>query len=250
MKRSTVVTIGACVAVASSIALGPLGATVLARSAKHAGGVRVDIRVEGMRSTLLAETSLEVHAARIDPDGKPADTCEGTTAAAALQEATRGHWVAGAYYSGLGYSVQGILGESHAFTSPYFWSFWLDDKTSSVGICSAKLRAGEHLLFFAQCSKQSLTECPEGVFEPPVLDLTGPKSVRAGQSVSLNVISLANASGKSSPGAGVTLSAGSLTAKTNDAGQAKLRFAKPGRYEIVATAPGAIRDELAVRVHR
>lgn len=242
-------TLGAGMALVAAAALGPLGAPVLAHSAKHGGGVKVHIRVEGVHSTLLAETSLEATAQRIDPDGKPADTCEGDTAAAALQEATHGRWTAGAYYSGLGYSVAGILGESHVFSSPYYWSFWINGKTATQGICSAKLTAGEQLLFFVQCSKQSATECPEGLFEPPVLELSGPKSARAGQSVTLKVLSLANATGKSTPAAGATVTVGALTAKTNSSGQAKLRLTKAGHDHIVVSAPGAIRDELTVSVH-
>jgi len=249
MKRSTVVTLSACVAVAASATLGPLGATVLAHPAKRHGGVPVQIRIEGTGSTLLKETSLVAVARRIDPDGKPGDVCEGDTAAAALQEATHGHWTAGAYYSGLGYSVEGILSETHAFNSPYFWSFWIDGHSSSTGICGAKLKAGEHLLFFPQCSKQSATECPQGLFEPAVLELTGPRTAHAGQTISLSVHSLANATGKSTPAAGVTVSAGGSSAKTDSGGHAKLRLARAGRYEVLANGPGAVRDELTVSVH-
>lgn len=97
------------------------------------GGTRVQIRVEGMHSTLLPETVVIAKAQSIDPDGKPSDTCEGDTAAVALQDATKGHWTAGAYYSGLGYSVQGIFAESYPFTSAYYWSFWVDGKSPQPG---------------------------------------------------------------------------------------------------------------------
>ena len=40
--------------------------------------------------------------------------CTGTSAAGALELATSGSW-SGAYFSGLGYSVETILGETHEF---------------------------------------------------------------------------------------------------------------------------------------
>ncbi|MHB8492598.1 MAG: hypothetical protein ACYDA6_10365 [Solirubrobacteraceae bacterium] len=248
MKIRTLVTAGACAAMTMCAALALLGGIANARPASHGARTPIDIRVEGAKKTLLAETALNVEAERIDPDGKPADTCEGATAAAALQEATRGDWAAGAYYSGLGYSVAGIIGESHPFSSPYYWSFWVDGKTSTTGICSVKLQPHMHLLFFVQCSQQSAAQCPEGLFEPPVLALSGPQRARAGKALTLRVSSLANATGKPGPGAGVTLTWRGGSATTNASGVAKVRLRKAGRYTIVATAAGAIRDELTVRV--
>jgi hypothetical protein len=213
-------------------------------------GTRVSIRVEGMHSTLLPETVLLAKAQSIDPDGKPADTCEGDTAAAALQQATKGHWKAGAYYSGLGYSVEGLFGESYSFSSDYYWSFWIDGKVASAGICGATLHAGEQLLFFPQCSKESAEQCPEGLFDPPVLQVNGPKRARVGNTIVVRVTSLDNLTGKPSPAAEVKLRLGKQTVTTNAAGKARVRLTKVGKAHILASAPGAIRDELAVSVRR
>ncbi|MDE3070494.1 MAG: hypothetical protein KGJ43_07175, partial [Acidobacteriota bacterium] len=188
MHRRTVLLTGACAAVFLSAVPGFGGAVAVARSAPHSHGVPVDIRVEGARQTLIAEMALNVEAKRIDLNGNPADACEGTTAAAALQDATHGNW-SGTYSSSLGYSVEGILGEEHAFSSPYYWSYWVEGKTATTGVCSTVLKPHMHLLFFAQCSKESVAQCPEGLFEPPVLALSGPSLARAGKSLTLKVAS-------------------------------------------------------------
>ena len=226
---------------------GPLSGAAFA--AKPAG-TRVDIRVEGLHSTLLPETVILAKAQSIDPDGKPVDTCEGDTAAAALQQATKGNWKAGAYYSGLGYSVEGLFGEAYSFSSAYYWSFWIDGKVASAGICGATLHSGEHLLFFPQCSKESAEQCPNGLFNPPVLQVDGPKRARVGKTIVVRVSSLDNLTGKPSPAANVKLRLGKQTVTTNAAGKARVRMTKAGKAHILASTPGAIRDELTVSVRR
>lgn len=257
MKHSRRMTL-ACASAAALASLwsGPLAAGASAHKPStsttkpSASGTPVSIRIEGMKRTLLAETALKVKARSIDPDGKPADTCEGDTAAAALQLATKGKWTAGAYYSGLGYSVGGLFGESYAFTSDYYWSFWIDGKVATAGICGATLHPGEKLLFFPQCSKESAAECPDGLFDPPVLQIGAPKRARAGATITVTVSSLDNLTGKAKPGAGVKLKLGKRTVTTNAAGKARLRLAKAGKAQIFATATGAIRDEFTVSVRR
>jgi hypothetical protein len=193
---------------------------------------------------------LLVKAASIDKDGKPADVCEGVTAAAALQGATKGNWTAGPFSAGLGYPVFAIFGESYPFTSSYYWSFWIDDKPGTVGICGATLHAKEKLLFFPQCSQESASACPQGMFDPPVLLLKAASHVKVGHPLNLSVFSLANFTGKSTPAAGAKVSGGGHSATTSAAGKAKLKFAKPGTYTVVATAAESVRDELTVKVTR
>jgi hypothetical protein len=226
---------------------GPAAAGSLA--APKSKGVSVNLRVEGMHATLL-DTTVDARSTSIDPDGKPADTCEGLIAAAALQEGTKGKWTAGEYFSGLGYPVVGIFGESYPFTSAYYWSFWIDGKVASAGICTAALHPGEKLLFFPQCSKESASECPQGLFDPAVLELKGRTHARVGQTVTVKVLSRANLTGKPTPGKGVSVKAAARTVVTDGSGRARLRFAKAGRYEVVAGGQDMIRDELTVIVRR
>jgi hypothetical protein len=208
----------------------------------------VSVRVEGISSTLLPEVQVRMNGTPIDKDGKPADVCEGETAAVALQEATHGSWTAGTFSSGLGYPVIGIKGESYPFTSDYYWSFWLNDKPATTGICGATLHKGDRLVFFPQCSQESAANCPQGMFDPAVLELKGPTHAHAGKAVLLKVSALANLTGKPSPASGVKLTAGGHSVTTGASGSAKLTFAKAGSYRILATAPDSIRDELTVKV--
>ncbi|HEX3850908.1 MAG TPA: DUF4430 domain-containing protein, partial [Polyangiaceae bacterium] len=181
-------------------------------------------------------------------DGKSSDSCEGDTAAVALQDATKGKWTAGTFSSGLGYPVSGIKGEEYTFTSTYYWSFWADGKPATTGICGAKLHSGEHLLFFPQCSSETESDCTKGNFDPSVLSLSAPKKAHAGKAVTLSVSALANFTGKASPASGVKLSAAGHTATTGSTGKAKLTFAKAGSYHVTATSQGSITDELVVKV--
>jgi len=251
MKHSRIIAVGAFLAAAMpAVALPLAGQASSGPAVQSSSGTPVSVRVEGIASTLLAETKVSTKATSIDPDGKPADTCKGDTAAVALQDATHGSWTAGTYSSGLGYPVIGIRGVSYPFTSAYYWSLWIDGKPATTGVCGATLRRGERILFFPQCSQESASQCPQGLFNPAVLALTGPASARVGKAIALKVSSLENLTGKASPASGVKLSAAGRTVTTGASGKAKLTFAKAGSYKVLATAPDSIRDELTVRVSR
>src|SRR5204863_539992 len=93
----------------------------------------VTVRVEGLTETKLPATTVTTTTEPFVKDGNPEHSCAGTSAAGALQTATAGSWE-GTWFSGLGYSVETILGESHLFEegseANYYWSFWLDEKES------------------------------------------------------------------------------------------------------------------------
>jgi len=242
MKHSRTLAVGVFAAAALSSLAFPLAGQA------SSGGTSASVRVEGLSKTLLPETIVSAKPKTINKDGKPGDVCEGASGAVALEDATHGHWAAGGFFSGLGYSVEGIEGESYSFTSSYYWSFWIDNKPATAGICAA-LHAKEKLLFFPQCSKESAGSCPQGMFNPAVLLVKSPaRKAHAGKAVTFSVSSLANLTGKSSPGAGVKLSGGGHSATTDASGKAKLTFAKAGKYKVVATAPNSVRDEITVKV--
>jgi hypothetical protein len=249
MHISTSLKAACALATTAALALvAPLAAQAGSAQAVAAAGAKVTVRVEGVSSTLLAQTSVSTQSTSIDKDGKSADACTGDTAAVALQDATHGDWTAGPYSASLGYPVIGIRGESHAFTSPYYWSFWVDDKPATTGICGATLHSGESVLFFPQCSEESASKCPQGLFNPAVLDLSGPTSASVGKPVAFAVKALSNLTGKASAGAHVKLSAAGQSVKTSSSGKASLTFRHAGSYKVVATASDSIRDELTVRV--
>jgi adhesin HecA-like repeat protein len=238
------------------LVLGALVGTALATTGVAAAdavratksGTRVSVRVEGIKRTLVSATTLTTRSRPIDPDGRPADSCTGDTAAVALQDATQGRWTAGKYSPSLGYPVVGIKGESHSFSSAYYWALWINGKAASTGICGATLHAGDHILFFVQCSMSTASQCPDGSLKPPVLALRGPNRARAGRTVTVTVRALDNASGKPSAASTATVRAAGKAFHVNSRGQAKLSFARTGRYVVVATAAGSVRDEKTIVV--
>ena len=159
---------------------------------------------------------------------QPRAPCPGTSAAGALELATSGSW-SGTWFSGLGYSVETIAGESHPFEAGapanFFWSFWLDNKPASTGICEAELNPGDSVLFFPECFSET-GACPPapnplGIVAPPVAERR-----LADQPVA--VTSYANASGAASPAVGATVTGGGASATTDSAGKATLTFSAPG----------------------
>ncbi|MEA2334772.1 MAG: hypothetical protein QOG40_1262 [Solirubrobacteraceae bacterium] len=216
--------------------------------AQAAAPASVTVRVEGSERTLLAPTTVTTNAALVVKDGKPADACSGTSAAGALELATSGGW-AGAYFSGLGYSVETILGEAHQFEfgapANFFWSFWLNNTPSSKGICEAELNSGDSLLFFPDCFSET-GACPPA---PNPLGIAAPAVAEAGTPFAVKVTSYANANGAPSPASGATVSAGTASATTDSAGNAMLAVSQAGTVMVGVTAPGSVRSETTVCVH-
>lgn len=196
----------------------------------------VTVRVEGLNSTLLPLTSVTTTTAPVVKDGNHADSCTGTSVAGALEQATHGNWT-GPWYSGLGYSVTAILGESYPFTQNYYWSFWLDRKPSTVGICGAELKHGDDALFFVDCYGIG---CPPS---PNPLGLNAPAVAQQGTPMAVSVTAYANADGTPSPAQGANVSGGGVSAITNSAGTAQVSFPSTGTFTLQATAPNSVRSE-------
>jgi Domain of unknown function (DUF4430) len=135
MHRKTVVAlIGAIVmAVAGS------GVALAASS-----GPSVTVQVKNGTKTL---TNSVVHGEKgwVTKGGTPKGKCSGASAAGALDAATRGKW-AGKYYASVGgvfvTSIDGVKPKGSSY-----WNIYVNGKSSSLGVCSIKLKAGEKLLF-------------------------------------------------------------------------------------------------------
>src|SRR5438270_467633 len=93
--------------------------------AAGAAGPKVSVRVEGKSRTLLDPTPAQTQSGWITKAGTPRGACPATSAAGALDVATHHHW-SGAYSSSLGLAITSILGEAHTFSSPYYWSVWVN----------------------------------------------------------------------------------------------------------------------------
>lgn len=204
-----------------------------AGSAQAAGPATVTVRVIGSSGqSLLPLTQVTTTAAPVVKDGKPEDSCTGTSAAGALELATKGDW-SGAWNKSFGYGVETIEGVSYPFTQPDFWTFWLDNKSSEVGVCGAELSQGDSVLFFVSCFSEKAGECPPA---PNVLAIEAPSTAEVGKPTTVTILSYPNAGGEPTPAAGVTVVGGGDTnaRPTNAQGQTTLIFAGDGKYTIDA----------------
>jgi len=210
----------------------------------------VTVRVEGATTTLVPRTSVRTDTTVVNKDGTAGHTCTGTGAAGALEKATGGDW-GGPWFDGLGYSVQTIKGESHAFPAPEYFSLWINHRSASEGVCGTtnELQQGDHVLFFVD-------RCVTGpapdflCTNPPVLpiELSAPRNVTPGAAFTVNVVEYA-ANGAVSPAAGATVTGGDGPATTDGAGNATITVGAGGPFSLRATkanrAPSATESACA-----
>ena len=120
-------------------------AAVAAGSALAASsGPAVHLQIKTLTKT-LRQTVVHGERGWITRGGTPRGKCPGDSAAGALSAATHGRW-SGKYYSSVGgIFITSILGVKP--TGSEYWSLYVNGKSSSKGVCSVKLRAGQRLLF-------------------------------------------------------------------------------------------------------
>ncbi len=187
----------------------------------------------------------------IAPVTKYGGSCSGTSAGGALELATRGGWE-GAWSSKYAdYELTSIDGRSFPFEegapANYYWSFWLNNVYSEVGVCEAELEAGDQVMFFPSCYG---TSCPAA---PEILGIEAPPTAEVGKPLTVTVERY-NAKGERSPAAGVTVGGGGTSAETDAAGHATLTFSGDDTDILRAEgsggeAPKAVPGEALVCVH-
>jgi hypothetical protein len=222
---------------------------VLVPTALAAGPATVTVRVEGLNETKLPPTQVTTTTAPVVKDGKSADACPGISAAGALELATGGNWggkwFGGAIntegkFVGLGYAVETIAGENHAFGSGAFWDLWINHMASEHGACEVEPQAGAEVLF-VPCS-ETASECPGP------LGVQAAATANVGEAVAVTVQKYSSG-GAASPAVGASVNGG-VKAETTDAnGHATLTFSSPGEFTVRATAPTFVRSETTICVH-
>jgi len=218
--------------VAGLISLLPSAPTALA-----AGPATVTVRVEGLTETKLPATQLTTTSEPVVKDGKPEDSCPGTSAIGALQLATGGDWSGTWEPKFRQYEINAIDGEAHAFGSGYYWDLWINRAEATVGACEAQLEAGEEVLLFP---------CSEAAACPTPLGIQAPAGANVGEPVSVTVNRYSPA-GDRAPASGATVTGAERPSDSN--GHATLRFPSSGSITVRASAPGAVRAETTVCVH-
>jgi hypothetical protein len=218
------------------------GLLLLCAAPALAAPANVTLRVEGLTQTLVPRTPILTDNRVVNKDGVAGHDCTGTSAAGALEIGTAGDW-GGSFFAGLGYSVERVFGETHAFPQPDFFSLWINNRSSPVGVCGAELQAGDDVLIFVdRCESDPITfACTN----PPVLPLRliAPSTVAPGTPFDVSVVEIAPDATESQE-AGATIEGGDAPATTNAAGVATVTLGAGGLHALRATKPNRARSAL------
>ena len=197
------------------------------------------VRVEGLNQTLLPATQVTTDRRR-----RSSRTATTNTPAAARPPPVRSSSPPPAAGAGNGSKASTATpskrssARAHAFepaaAANYFWSFWLDNKAASTGICEGELQAGESILFFPECFSET-GACPA---PPDPLGISAPAVAQRGAPIDVTVTSYDNVSGAASPAVGAAVTGGGAGATTDAAGHATLAIPQAGNVQLQVTAPG------------
>jgi hypothetical protein len=213
-------------------------------AAPGALAANVVVRAEGSGDTLLPRTAATISPGTFSKDGDPAHQCSSTSAGGALETATAGDWV-GEWFTFGDYGVQAIKGEHHAFSSAptgTYWSFWLNYRYATSGVCTTELQEGDDVLFFPSCYGG---DCDE----PGPLRITSvPRSAQPGQAFPVKVIQYdsefdgSTTTTTEAPAAGATVAAGGRTFTAGPEGVASVTVATRSLAGVRASKDGFVRS--------
>jgi hypothetical protein len=217
-----------------------VGGLTLAATASPAMAASVSVEIEGQTQVLMP-TAVTTPAS-LNKDGT--NTCDGDTAIGALDAATGGNWSGS--YSFNSYSVETLLGESHAFGSGGYWTFYVNGSYANGGACDIHLQRDDKVLFYA--GDDPFTD-GQGGFEEPVL-LAAPTVAKPGVPFTVtarNAVTTFDSSYAGTthfdPAAGATVTGGAAAVTTGADGSAQVTVAG-GPYTLVVTngnrAPGRV----------
>lgn len=210
-------------AAGAAIAVVALAAPTAAQAAGKPADVSV--RVEGPSAT-LADALVTTSTRPVLKDGEHA--CSGTSAAGALELATRGRWDA-SYNASFGYFLTGVEGVTPSGND--YWVVWLNDRSSMTGLCDTELQNGDELLLFVCTPTPDFSGCtnrPLGIVAP------------RGRSASPRVQVVAyGPDGSTTPVAGATVSGGTRAVTTGADGRAKVAL-RDGQSSLRATSRGDV----------
>ena len=215
---------------------------IAAPAALAAGPADVTVRIEGAASTLREQAPVRTTLTPVNKSGNPGEECSGTSAAGALEQATGGNWAGS--YSSFGYSVDRIFGESYPFGNANgdFWSFWVNNKQASSGVCGVELQQGDDVLFFVdRCFDAQPPDyaCKNQPVLP--LELRAPASAGQGAPAEVTVVRY-DAGGNAAPVDGAHVTGPGIDATTGGGGKATLTFPQAGDVRLKAAKAGFARS--------
>ncbi len=163
--------------------------------------------------------------------------CPGHSAGEALDLAVAGNWDRMPF-------VATILGEPHTYAASDYWSVWINDAYSQIGLCDYTVRSGDRILIFVQRDDAGF----EGTVFP--LTLAGvPATIAAGRPFTVTVNEQRTDGTTTTPTAlaGATVAGGGASAVTDGAGRATLTLTSPGVVTLQATKAGNVASD-SIRV--
>jgi hypothetical protein len=212
-------------------------ALALPTGAAASNPTKVKVRVEGRTKTLLPMTTVTLRSGLVKKGGH---SCPANSGAGALNQATHGAWSA-TWFSGLGFDVTKIFGETDNFTTTHsWWELFKNNVATSTGICDLTPRRGDQLLFAAVPANGTAYPLGLKVLSTPAV----------GHAFKVKVVSY-GPQGQAKALAGATVSVsqitaepvanGRISAKTNASGVAQLTETRLGLIDIGASKRGYIR---------
>ena len=210
-------------------------ALALAPGVALGAGTQVTVRVEGKKKTLLHSDTVRTHGGFLTRNGAPSGSCSASSAAGALDVATKHRWGGTWSTSFNDFLIKTILGDTES-TSKFYWGIWVNNRYATSGACGLRLHGGDQLLFAVDSVAHR---------EHP-LAIKGPSHATVGKPFDLKVVWYSD-NGKSKPLAGARVSVGGKSGKTNSRGIVPLTPSHTGTFTINASHTGYIRAE-AVRL--
>lgn len=213
----------------------------------------VTVRVLGPAPNYEALTPPTQVTTSTTPVTKDGGSCSGTSAAGALELATKGSWEGSWSSTYNDYEVTSIDGHSFPFeagsSADYYWSFWLNDKYAEYGVCEPEMEQGEQVLFVPACYG---TSCPAAA--PGVLSIEAPATAEVGKPTTVTVLAYPDGGEEPHPLAGAAVTGWGSSVQTNAAGQATVTFPGDATYTLRATGapeeePKSIPGETVVCAH-
>jgi hypothetical protein len=239
----------ACV-VCAAFAVLQLAALLIPGAARAGTPATVTFRAVGkgpQYETLVPPTQVTTTTALVKKNG---GSCSGTSAAGALELGTAGDWNGEWNIKYSDYEVTSIEGTGFPFeegaSANYYWSFWLNSKEATVGVCEAELNPGDQVLFFPACYGPA---CPPA---PSVLSIEAPLVAEVGKPVTIAVMSHPSTGGEPTPMAGAVVTGGGASSSPTGAdGKTTMTFSKAEQFNLYATGSGepSVPAEVAICVH-
>jgi hypothetical protein len=179
--------------------------------------------------------TVHTHIGYLTKGGAPQGACPASSAAGALQAATRGRWSGSWSTSFNDYFITTILGDTESGKRSY-WELLVNNVAASKGACGISLHTGDQLLFAAVSIKGTAFPLAVKLLSRPL----------AGKPFEVQVVYY-DATGAAKPLAGARVTAAvsgshrTISARTDASGVATLTESRLGLIELMASKRGFIR---------